>query len=90
MSSVYGLDYFDLPSSPNISSSSNFANSVKFEINCQNGTMRDLKIIWTEKPMGKGKVTYSGGPYQKYSIRDVLDGTYQRNLFKYIWLDKYQ
>ena len=41
MSSVYGLDYFDLPSTPNISSSSNFANSVKFEINCQN----DYRIL---------------------------------------------
>ena len=41
MSSVYGLDYFDQPSYPNISSSSSFANSVKFEINCQN----DCRIL---------------------------------------------
>ena len=41
MSSVYGLDYFDQPSIPNISSSSSFSGSVKFEIDCQN----DYRIL---------------------------------------------
>ena len=36
MSNVYGLDYFDQPSNPSISSSSAFSGTVKFEISKQN------------------------------------------------------
>ena len=54
------------------------------EINCQNATMRNLKYIWTEGSMGRGKVTYVGGPSKTFSIMKVLDGTFERNIFKFI------
>ena len=81
-----GFKVVTLNSYDSISSAQMFGLSEidEIEINCQKATMRDLKITWTEKQMGKGKITHKEGPFEKYSIRNLLDGTFQRNLFAYI------
>ena len=56
----------------------------EISINCQNATMQDLKVIWTENQMGAGKITFSEGPFNITSIRNQIDGTFHRELFKYI------
>jgi hypothetical protein len=53
-------------------------------IDCQNAAMQDLKIAWTEKEMGKGKIAHLEGPLPSFSVKNVIDGTFERNLFRFI------
>lgn len=57
---------------------------MKFD--CNKGSFQYLKTTWTEKPMARGKVVKVFNAPQKNStsIRDVLDGTFERELFKYL------
>lgn len=83
---LVGFKVVTLNSYDSISSAQMFGLSeiTEMEINCQKGTMRDLRITWTEKSMGKGKITNKDGPFEKYAIRNLLEGSFQRKLFTYI------
>lgn len=58
----------------------------ELKIDCSRGTFQYLKTSWTEKKMARGAVTKVFNAPQKnpVSIRDVMDGTFERDLFKYI------
>ena len=83
---VYGFKVTVLSSYDSISSAQMWGLSEVAEIavNCQNGTLQYLKTVWTERQMGRGKITHTEGPYQSFPVRNVLDGTLQRGLFKYM------
>jgi len=60
------------------------SNINQLELDCQKGTIRMIKDIWTEKRMGKGKITYSEGPFQKVSVKEFFEGTFERKIFVYL------
>lgn len=58
----------------------------EIKIDCNKGSFQYLKSTWTEKPMARGKIAKVFNSPQKNpkSIRDVLDGSFERDLFKYL------
>lgn len=85
---VYGFKVTVLSSFEEISSAQMWGLSsideIKFD--CNKGSFQYLKTTWTEKQMARGKVAKVFNSPQKNStsIRDVLDGTFERDLFKYL------
>jgi len=58
----------------------------ELSIYCQKGTFQYLKITWTEKQMAAGRIEKVFNAPQKTPTRitDVMDGTYERRLFRYL------
>ena len=83
---VFGFKVFTLYEYESISSAQMWGLSeiTEFEINCQKGTIQVIKNFWTEKKMGKGRITNSGGPFPKSHVTKYLDGTFQRKLFTHM------
>jgi hypothetical protein len=56
----------------------------EIQINCAKGTLQYLKVIWTEKQMGRGKVQQMVDRPQKnpVSIRNLVDETFERQVFR--------
>jgi hypothetical protein len=85
---VFGFKVIVLLSFDEISSAQMWGLSSidEIKIDCNKGSFQYLKSTWTEKPMARGKVAKVFNSPQKSStsIREVLDGTIERDLFKYL------
>ena len=58
----------------------------EYQIDCNKATFHELKTIWTENEMGKGKITKVFKLIQKNpgSIKKVVEGAFQRDLYNYV------
>ncbi len=85
---VHGFKVTVLSSFEEISSAQMWGLSSidEMKFDCNKGYFQYLKTTWTEKPMARGKLTKVFNSPQKNStsIREVLDGTLERDLFKYL------
>jgi hypothetical protein len=83
---ISGFKVVTLTSYDSISSAQMFGLSEisEIQINCAKGTLQYLKVIWTEKQMGRGKVQQMVDRPQKnpVSIRNLVDETFERQVFR--------
>jgi hypothetical protein len=85
---VFGFKVVTLLSFDQISSAQMWGLSdvSELSVNCSKGTFQYLKTTWTEKQMAAGKIEKVFNAPQKTPTRitDILDGTYERRLFRYL------
>jgi hypothetical protein len=84
---LYGFKLYTLTNYESISSAQMFglAEVNEYKINCNQGTVQNLKNTWFEKPFAKGKtVKVFSQKSTPVKITDMLDGVFERDLFRFI------